>query len=372
MPIAMKFAMDHRRWWSREFVSANRAMFRSQAERIITRRRGGAMPIQTGFTLVELLVVIAIIGVLVALLLPAVQAAREAARRMQCANNVKQLTLALANYEATHKVYPAGALYYWRASWVVGLLPFTEESSTAERLNYSEGEHPFWNTNSNNAPNNCEVLADFAPPLLSCPSSTLPRFIEHSFTFRKIATANYAGISGAVTDAASFQDPTGNGRCAQGPWGFSCSNGVLGPNRYVSTKLIRDGLSKTAVIGEQSDWIVGASGQQDMRSCSTHGTWIGSGGQSWPQNNSWSNVTEERYYNCAALRYPMGTKTDAGPGPAGMDTWSGINMPLQSAHPGVTCIGRCDGSVTFVPDETDWTVQRNLAIIDDGNLSGEL
>jgi prepilin-type N-terminal cleavage/methylation domain-containing protein len=71
-----------------------------------------------GFTLIELLVVIAIIAVLIALLLPAVQQAREAARRSQCKNNLKQLTLALHNYESTHAVFPPGSLGYPRPTSV--------------------------------------------------------------------------------------------------------------------------------------------------------------------------------------------------------------------------------------------------------------
>ena len=105
-----------------------------------------------GFTLVELLVVIAIIGVLVALLLPAVQAAREAARRMRCTNNMKQLGLAVHNYHDTNKVFPA-SVYGYKAcdpgggvlpdplplavSGWVATLPFFEQTAIATKYNYN-------------------------------------------------------------------------------------------------------------------------------------------------------------------------------------------------------------------------------------------
>src|SRR3954454_16603437 len=102
----------------------------------------GERSIRGGFTLVELLVVIAIIGILVALLLPAIQAAREAARRSQCTNNLKQLSLGALNHEATFKAFPSSGLGYgWvgdpnygsgrtqPGGWIYNVLPFIEEQS---------------------------------------------------------------------------------------------------------------------------------------------------------------------------------------------------------------------------------------------------
>ena len=128
-----------------------------------------------GFTLVELLVVIAIIGVLVALLLPAVQAAREAARRMSCTNNLCQLILAVQNYEMSFRVYPPGTIndtgpiqnlpQGYHHNWVSQLLPFFEEQNIYNHIDFQVGVYDDKNLPVRQAP----VM------ILACPSSILPR-----------------------------------------------------------------------------------------------------------------------------------------------------------------------------------------------------
>ncbi|MEX2092367.1 MAG: DUF1559 domain-containing protein, partial [Pirellulales bacterium] len=120
-----------------------------RANVVCSGRRQAYRPLH-GFTLVELLVVIAIIGILVALLLPAIQAAREAARRMACQNHVKQIALAAHNYESSNKVLPPAFLYYgasdtrnskWSA--LARLLPYLEEENFESLINYSADYETF-------------------------------------------------------------------------------------------------------------------------------------------------------------------------------------------------------------------------------------
>ena len=91
----------------------------------------------SGFTLVELLVVIAIIGILVALLLPAVQSAREAARRMSCQNNLKQWGLAAQNYHDTNKHLPAGMVKFRFWTWRALMMPYIEESTMHDQIDFN-------------------------------------------------------------------------------------------------------------------------------------------------------------------------------------------------------------------------------------------
>ena len=128
---------------------------------------------RTAFTIIELLVAIAIIGVLMALLLPAVQSAREAARRMQCMNNLKQIGLGLQNYDSVYRVFPKGGAgsvsltnptirARWRLSWGASILPFIEQAGVYEAINQRE---PYIHTS------NLAVGQTFIPTYL-CPSAT--------------------------------------------------------------------------------------------------------------------------------------------------------------------------------------------------------
>src|SRR4029079_14851446 len=172
-----------------------------------------------GFTLVELLVVIAIIGVLVALLLPAVQAAREAARRMQCSHHLKQVGLALQNYHDTFQSLPFGArarfvvtsgsgcansgqTAIYGPSWYVGILPFAEQKPLSDLLEAAQVSNPNSLTDFTNLTGRFPFHANNQKiAWMLCPSSPLPQteILRNSsnpaFT---CVVPSYAGISGAT------------------------------------------------------------------------------------------------------------------------------------------------------------------------------
>ena len=146
------------------------------------------------FTLVELLVVIAIIGILVGLLLPAVQAAREAVRRMSCANNLKQLGLAIHNFESANERLPPGAIWSSsgnkKGSILIYLLPYLEQDNLYRQFDLTKS-----NTDEQLLPNSTQMIGATSVPVFICPSDYHPPnlygFAMHNYAASRGPTALY-------------------------------------------------------------------------------------------------------------------------------------------------------------------------------------
>ena len=204
--------------------------------------RGFPSRLQRGFTLIELLVVISIIGVLIALLLPAVQAAREAARRAQCVNNLKQIGLALHNYEGSQQVLPSGYVSSFDSTgtdlgpgwgWAAMLLPRLEQSPLFASLNFSVGVEVPANSTSRLVILNAFLCpSDRVEPSWPAVSRDPATGVAYQ-TICSVAPSNYVGMSGV-----SEPGPDGEG--------------LFYRNSSVAFRDITDGLSQTIAVGERS------------------------------------------------------------------------------------------------------------------------
>ena len=318
-----------------------------------------------GFTLVELLVVIAIIGILIALLLPAVQAAREAARRLQCQSNLKQVGLAILNYENTERAFPAGGVSLaggFGHSWMVAILGQLEQTRIIDEFDFIGEYYPStglvhgitpWGPAANT--HNGYVVAGLAIPSFVCPSSVLPRWaFEYSTPPGPVGVqrSSYTGIAGAVDDPTADDIPklvNINHLYSKG--------GVLHNDRFIKIAEVSDGLSNTMIVGEQSNYCVASNGlkvacQSDLG----HGFTLG----------PWSEISQDnRFFNTTSVRYPINSNAWEQPGVQG---YFGTNMPLTSPHPGGAHGLMGDGSVQFLLDEMELQVLFDLCNRADGNL----
>ncbi len=328
---------------------------------------------RSGFTLIELLVVIAIIAVLIALLLPAVQQAREAARRSQCRNNLKQIGLALHNYHDVYQTFPLGALGLGRHSWALAILPMVDQQAIYNKLQVGHVD--------SGAPSgvNGEVLHQWTPAFVWCPSSPLERVNLRTERPYRFATGSYTGISGATESAASVTDPTGAGRCINSQQGYGCSNGVLTSNRVMRSRDVSDGLSNVIVVGENSAQAKTATGAlADTRASAEWGIWIGSVTDAGPPEvnpSPYAGSTNYRWNtnpycrNVTTVRYPIGTIIETAI--AAGNHRDGTNSALNSEHTGGVNVLRGDGGVSFLSSSLDRIVLRNLSIRDDGGVVGD-
>lgn len=316
-----------------------------------------------GFTLVELLVVIAIIGVLVALLLPAIQAAREAARRTQCVNNLKQLGVAMQNYHDTYKKLPRGNVSCCWGTWQMSILPFIEQAQLADMYqfipkSYPQGvphppEYTYFSESTTVTPrvNNLTVVKTRIPSL-TCPSDE-EQTTEEGITFHNYVanygTTNHDGKDHLMPAAGSLYV-----KYMAGPFIGNDEEGNTHPKIEKTFKEISDGLSNTILASETVQGQLG-----DYRGL----TWWGwsAGFESRFAPNTASPDTLQRLQYCKSEE----------PNPPCLGIYTPTNRfwaAARSRHPGGVNVAMCDGSVHYKTDDVDLLTWRAASTMQQEDL----
>lgn len=301
-----------------------------------------------GFTLIELLVVIAIIGILIALLLPAVQAAREAARRAQCNNKLKQLALACHNYADTNKCFPISIPYHRitgsppevnAKGWIISVLPYIEQQSLYDQFKpFFKGDVGAGKGIFDPA---CLPLMQTQLTELKCPTDQSVEELsdqQYQWTGKKVALTSYKGclgngvMGGAWTSISKETTPVDCHNTASCP-GIFWRHSHQSPTRF---RDIIDGTSHTFLIGEDV-----------------------------PKHNNHSAAfyCNGDYASChAPLNYM--------PNPPTPDNWPMV-MSFRSLHPGGAQFAKADGSVNFIAETIDSKIYQSLSTKAGGEVFAE-
>lgn len=312
-----------------------------------------------GFTLVELLVVIAIIGILVGLMLPAVQSARESGRRLQCANNLKQLSLAVVSYTTTHRTLPPGSTGKWNGnnsfpagwgdpkygndlpwghfSWAAVILPQLEQQNLYDTIDFTVPAYAESirenNTERGPAGNvKNKAAASMQPPVFVCPTA---RRVKPKNQFKDYGINHGTGACCPERSQANM-------------------NGVASVNSSIKPANIRDGMSNTLLFLEFAHW----------------------GSHSWVNVNEgtnqflWVHHVSQGYVTCT--EHP-GTLTSTGlPNSAATPpNFTGYNhRGAFSDHPGGVQVTFCDGHLSWISNHIDFKVYRAMFTRAEGDIVG--
>lgn len=324
---------------------------------------------RNAFTLIELLVVIAIIATLVAILLPAVQQAREAARRSTCKNNLKQLGLAIHNYHDTHNVFPgnSGTPISWESggqkphgvSWLTHVLPFVEQGAAYDQFVFNDSCHG----EALGANRSWKIMSELRVPILNCPSSplsttrtqtshTATRALGAPETYN-VQVPDYAGITGGYFNPVNGAEyaAAGNDNRTQ-VWVADCGlymdRGMINiwSTRMPPVKMakVTDGLSNTLAVGEHSNYLFTMAGTQTDARPGNYAGGAWHAGVAAFSFEGWSlNITSPRFPNNGLS---SGNYTH--------DQSRGSHVGFRSAHKGGCQFVLGDGSVRFISDNIDF------------------
>ena len=321
----------------------------------------------SGLTLVEMLAVIAIIGLLVGMLLPAVQGAREAARRMTCGNNIRQIALAVEQHHAAQGGFPPGAEVsnasctaedstIRRAPWTAHILPGLEQLALYTRLDPANSASRFAALQGDGEPATDAAAQNTVLPIFKCPSDPAASWSEPS--------CNYLGVQGGGTEAEA--------ECRNGSalnYRLRFASGILHTNSRVTAGGVRDGLSNVFLVGESRWW-------------SYRRTNAG-----WPNWFAWSSAnrthgTHGHTLVLAAASDPINNPVvDYDSSKPWVDGSGGFTNTLYlgthtrtfgSRHPGGCHMAMADGSVHFIIESIAIDTYRQLANRRDGQPVGGL
>jgi len=302
--------------------------------------------LRRAFTLVELLVVIAIIGILVALLLPAIQAAREAARRTDCVNKLKQIGLGLQNHADIYKAFPKGTYNLSTTStadsglaWTVKILPFIEEQTLYTSFAFPP-KADYLHTSATNKPLMITKLGAYTCPSATVDQSGDPTNETHSGTLgyagHYVASMGADGVIPASSPAANYSILG----TTHGGWG---QTGAFSVDKALRFADITDGTSKTFSVGELA-WLFKPT--WTATNANIYRAWT-RGCRGNPGGTAGANVA-----GCSMIRI-------VGPSP-NLIAYDGANnfnkVSFGSEHPGGLNFGLVDGSVRFVANVVDLDV----------------
>jgi len=318
-----------------------------------------------GFTLVELLVVIAILGTLAGLLLPAVQAAREAARQTQCSNNIRQWALGTLNYHDVYGVLPLGESEWQctQSSWVPLLWPYVEQIDLANRFTYNTF-HNLW-PNAKYATSVPLGPSSVRIPIYYCPSDRPNAFSSPGGNSYVLARLNYATNSTVVVrSGTSFRAPFNRAwlnpkyDCVGSGWVPFDARGYKGPEA-IRYRQITDGLSKTLIFSEINMITTDMESPADPRGGMYANSWFDT-----------SRATPNSSFDIVPSWYgaPNYSCTNIPPFLPCQATGSGntFNFVARSHHPGGVQAAYADASIQLIADSIDLSTWQAIGTISGG------